>query len=333
MSAQLDRLMMDYPLTLTHFFERSRRLFSKKTLATRIPGRPLFRHTYADFAERTTRLAGALRALGLRKGDRVATLAWNSHRHLEIYWAAPLVGCVLHTLNFRLSAQDLTYIVNHAEDAVIFADASVWPVLEAIRDMIPSVRLVLVEARRHRRVGRVAHDHDPAHARDLVADRLEHRPRARVGEDHRVLGMVDDVGEVLGREPEVQRVEDAADERRRPVDLEVAVAVPGQGRHTVALPEAEGREGAGEACRPLGKVRVRVAEERAAGDARGERLLREEPTAPLEEVRQRERVVHHEPVELSTHVTGLPDPPTSHHAAPATPSRPFPESSGEAPGV
>src|SRR5205809_394721 len=139
MSAQLDRLMMDYPLTLTHFFERSRRLFSKKTLATRIPGRPLFRHTYADFAERTTRLAGALRALGLRKGDRVATLAWNSHRHLEIYWAAPLVGCVLHTLNFRLSAQDLTYIVNHAEDAVIFADASVWPVLEAIRDTIPHI--------------------------------------------------------------------------------------------------------------------------------------------------------------------------------------------------
>src|SRR5216110_1825187 len=125
MSHALDGLMMDYPLTLTHFFERSRRLFAKKTLATRIPGRPLFRHTYADFAERTTRLAGALRALGLRKGDRVATLAWNSHRHLEIYWAAPLVGCVLHTLNFRLSAQDLTYIVNHAEDAVIFADASV----------------------------------------------------------------------------------------------------------------------------------------------------------------------------------------------------------------
>jgi len=144
MNPQLDGLMMDYPLTLTHFFERSRRLFAKKTLATRVPGRPLFRHTYADFAERTTRLAGALRALGLRKGDRVATLAWNSHRHLEIYWAAPLSGYVLHTLNFRLSAQDLTYIVNHAEDAVIFADASMWPVLEAIRDKIPSVRRIVI---------------------------------------------------------------------------------------------------------------------------------------------------------------------------------------------
>src|SRR5947208_9682275 len=144
MNPPVDGLMMDYPLTLTHFFERSRRRAAKKTIATRVPGRPLFRHTYADFAERTPRLAGALRTLGLRKGDRVATLAWNSHRHLEIYWAAPLSGCVLHTLNFRLSAQDLVYIVNHAEDSVIFADASVWPVLEAIRDKIPSVRRIVI---------------------------------------------------------------------------------------------------------------------------------------------------------------------------------------------
>src|SRR6202158_4082414 len=113
MSAPLTDLMMNCPLTLTHFFERSRRLFAKKTLATRVPGRPLFRYTYADFAERTMRLAGVLRDLGVKKGDRVATLAWNSHRHLEVYWAAPLSGAVLHTLNFRLSAQDLTYIVNH----------------------------------------------------------------------------------------------------------------------------------------------------------------------------------------------------------------------------
>src|SRR3989442_3509347 len=144
MSHALDGLMMDYPLTLTHFFERSRRLFAKKTIATRIPGRPLFRHTYADFAERTTRLAGALRTLGLRKGDRVATFAWNSHRHLEIYWAAPLSGCVLHTLNFRLSAQDLVYIVNHAENSVIFADASVCPVLKSLREKIPNVRRIVI---------------------------------------------------------------------------------------------------------------------------------------------------------------------------------------------
>jgi fatty-acyl-CoA synthase len=144
MSAPLNDLMMNYPLTLTHFFERSRRLFAKKMLATRVPGRPLFRYTYADFAERTMRVAGVLRDLGIKKGDRVATLAWNSHRHLEIYWAAPLSGAVLHTLNFRLSAQDLTYIINHAGDSVIFADASVYPMLAGIRDKIPSVRHIVI---------------------------------------------------------------------------------------------------------------------------------------------------------------------------------------------
>ena len=143
-SAPLDNLMMNYPLTLTHFFERSRRLFARKSIATRVPGGPLFRYTYADFAERTMRLAGALGALGVRKGDRVATLAWNSHRHLELYWAVPLSGAVLHTLNFRLSAQDLIYIVNHAGDSVIFCDWSTWPVLQAIRDKLPTVRHVVV---------------------------------------------------------------------------------------------------------------------------------------------------------------------------------------------
>ena len=126
-------LIMDYPLTLTHFFERARRLFPKKTLGTRVPGVGLVKYTYADFAERTARLAGALAALGVEKGDRVGTLAWNSHRHLEVYFAAPLMGAVLHTVNLRLSAQDITYIVNHAGDQVLITDASLWHVLEPIR--------------------------------------------------------------------------------------------------------------------------------------------------------------------------------------------------------
>src|SRR5438105_3706138 len=142
--APLHDLMMDYPLTLTHFFERSEKIFAKKTLATRIPGQPLFRYTYAHFAARTRRLAGALAALGIEPGERVATLAWNSHHHLELYWAVPLWGAVLHTLNFRLSAQDLTYIINHAGDAVIFVDASVYPILAGIRDKIPCVKHIVL---------------------------------------------------------------------------------------------------------------------------------------------------------------------------------------------
>jgi acyl-CoA synthetase (AMP-forming)/AMP-acid ligase II len=144
MASTLDDLVMNYPLTLTHFFERTRRLFPKKMLATRVPGVGLARSTYADFADRTERLAGALAALGVGKGDRVGTFAWNSSRHLEVYFAAPLMGAVLHTVNIRLSARDITYIVNHAGDRVLIVDASCWPTLEPIRQDLKTVEHIIV---------------------------------------------------------------------------------------------------------------------------------------------------------------------------------------------
>jgi fatty-acyl-CoA synthase len=137
-------LIMDYPLTLTHFFERTRKVFPKKMLGTRVPGVGLVKSTYADFADRTARLAAALDRLGVRKGDRVGTLAWNSHRHLEVYFAAPLMGAVLHTVNLRLSGQDITYIVNHAEDRVLIVDASLWSTVEPIRKDLTSVKHFIV---------------------------------------------------------------------------------------------------------------------------------------------------------------------------------------------
>jgi fatty-acyl-CoA synthase len=144
MSAPIDNLVMNYPLTITHFFERARRIFAGKTLGTRVPGVGLAKSTYADFAERTARLAGALKSLGIGKGDRVGTFAWNSHRHLEVYFAAPMMGAVLHTVNIRLSARDIGYIVNHADDRVLIADASTWPMLEPIRGQLRNVRHVIV---------------------------------------------------------------------------------------------------------------------------------------------------------------------------------------------
>ncbi|MBI2526646.1 MAG: long-chain fatty acid--CoA ligase [Candidatus Rokubacteria bacterium] len=136
--------MMDYPLTLTQFFERTRRVYPKKVLGTRVPGVGLEKLSYADWADRTARLAGALAKLGVRKGDRVGTLAWNSHRHLEVYFAAPMMGAVLHTVNLRLAPQDITYIVTHAEDQVLIADASLWPVIEPIRKDLRTVRHVIL---------------------------------------------------------------------------------------------------------------------------------------------------------------------------------------------
>ncbi|MDO8477317.1 MAG: long-chain fatty acid--CoA ligase [Candidatus Rokubacteria bacterium] len=137
-------LIMDYPLTLTQFFERARKIFHRKTMATRVPGLGLQRYTYRDYADRVCRLSAALAGLGLKKGDRVGTFAWNSHRHMEIYFAAPLMGMVLHTVNIRLSAQDLTYIINHAEDQVLIVDASLWHLLEPIRKDLKSVKHVIV---------------------------------------------------------------------------------------------------------------------------------------------------------------------------------------------
>src|SRR5439155_643505 len=129
----------------TQFFERSRKIFHRKTMATRVPGAGLQRYTYADYADRVCRLSAALASLGLQKGDRVGTFAWNSHRHMEVYFAAPLMGMVLHTVNIRLSPQDLTYIINHAEDRVLIVDASLWHLLEPIKKDLKSVKHFIVK--------------------------------------------------------------------------------------------------------------------------------------------------------------------------------------------
>src|SRR5690242_9620434 len=107
--------MMDYPLTLTHFLERSVRLFPTKEIATKMPD-GMHRYTYADFHRRVHLLAWALARLGVQPGDRVGTLCWNTYRHLELYFAIPCSGSVLHTLNLRLAPNQLAFIINHAED-------------------------------------------------------------------------------------------------------------------------------------------------------------------------------------------------------------------------
>jgi fatty-acyl-CoA synthase len=136
-------LMQDYPLTLPHVFRRAEQLFAEKHVVTATPtGNE--RTTYGEWADQTRRLGGALAELGLSESARVATFAWNTARHLELYFAIPCTGRVLHTLNIRLFADQLTYIVNHAEDEVVFVDRSLvglfWPLLESC----PTVRHIVV---------------------------------------------------------------------------------------------------------------------------------------------------------------------------------------------
>ena len=132
----MDGLMMEFPLTLAHIFDRAGRYFGKTELVSRRPDKTIHRTTYGEFHARAQKLANALRKLGLRPGDRVATLAWNHSRHLEAYFGVPIGGGVLHTLNPRLSATDLTYIVNHAGDRVLIVDEVLLPVLEKFRAQI-----------------------------------------------------------------------------------------------------------------------------------------------------------------------------------------------------
>ncbi|WP_373051402.1 AMP-binding protein, partial [Thalassovita aquimarina] len=104
----------------------------------------LHRQTYPETLARVSQLAHALEGHGVRLGDRVATLAWNGYRHFELYYAISGIGAVCHTINPRLSAEQLIYIVNHAEDRMIFVDLTFVPVLQAVADKLPTVEKYII---------------------------------------------------------------------------------------------------------------------------------------------------------------------------------------------
>jgi fatty-acyl-CoA synthase len=140
MSQLLEGLMQDdFPLSLNHILRRMRSCSPDKEVVTLTTSDRTERATYGEVAERVDRLARALGRLGVEPGDRVGTFAWNNQRHLELYFAVPCVGAVLHTLNIRLFEEQLSYIVNHAEDKVIFVDDSLVPVLEKLAPSFDTV--------------------------------------------------------------------------------------------------------------------------------------------------------------------------------------------------
>ena len=104
----------------------------------------IHRHTYAEIGSRAKQLSSALQNLGIERGDRVATLAWNNFRHLELYNAVPNMGAVLHTLNLRLSAEQLAYVINHAEDKIICVDEDLLPLIERIAGELTTVKNYIV---------------------------------------------------------------------------------------------------------------------------------------------------------------------------------------------
>ena len=131
-SAGVTSTMMKVNLSLNHFLERAGTLFPSNEIVSRLPDKSLVKHSYGQFYSRTRSLAQSLKDLGLKKGDRVATLCWNHHAHLECYFGIPAAGGVMHTLNLRLSPDEIAWIANDAQDRFLIIDDILLPLYRQI---------------------------------------------------------------------------------------------------------------------------------------------------------------------------------------------------------
>ena len=135
--------MQQTPLLMSRIVGRGAQVDPQEEIVT-LMAEGTHRQTLKTTWQRANQLAGALAALGIKPGDRVASFMWNNYRHLELYQAVPSMGAVLHTLNIRLGSTDLDYIINHAQDKVIFIDEDLLPLLDPLLDKIPSVQKLVI---------------------------------------------------------------------------------------------------------------------------------------------------------------------------------------------
>jgi fatty-acyl-CoA synthase len=136
-------LMQAHPLNIPTILRHAERLHARKTVTTRTDA-GLVTATFGQVIERARRLMAALHALGVNPDDRVATFSWNTQQHLEAYLAVPCIGAILHTLNIRLFAEDLAYIVEHAQDRVVIVDKSLWPAWAKVAAKVGCVSKTIV---------------------------------------------------------------------------------------------------------------------------------------------------------------------------------------------
>jgi len=136
--------MQEWPLLIHTIIDHAARNHGEREIVTRTVEGPIHRYTYKDLHSRSRKAAKALTKMGVQLGDRIATLAWNTHRHMEIWYGIMGIGAVCHTINPRLFHDQIEYIVNHAEDRMIFVDLTFVPILEAIQDKLPTVECYVV---------------------------------------------------------------------------------------------------------------------------------------------------------------------------------------------
>jgi fatty-acyl-CoA synthase len=135
---------MNQPLLISSLICHADWVSGDREIVTRSVEGPIHRYNYHDAHTRSRQLANALINLGVKLGDRIATLAWNTYRHFECYYAISGIGAITHTLNPRLAADQLTYIINHAENSYIFVDADLLPLIELVVNLIPSIKGIVV---------------------------------------------------------------------------------------------------------------------------------------------------------------------------------------------
>ncbi len=140
----MNGLMQDWPLTVDKILDHANAWHGGREVVSRSVEGPIVRTTYAEIHARAKRVSNVLLNLGIKHGDRVATLAWNTGRHIEAWYGIMGIGAVCHTLNPRLFEDQLVYIINHADDRIIFTDLTFLPVLAKIRDRIPGVKNIIV---------------------------------------------------------------------------------------------------------------------------------------------------------------------------------------------
>lgn len=139
-----ERFMMNTPLLLSSFIKRAEQFFPDKLIVSRTSPDKIHRIPYSEFAKRTRRLADALTKLGMKKGTKVGTFAWNQHRHLEAYFGVPSAGAVLHMINIRLSPEHIAYVINHAEDEILLVDEDLFPHFEKLAPLLKTVKHYIV---------------------------------------------------------------------------------------------------------------------------------------------------------------------------------------------
>ncbi len=137
-------LMQNQNLLISDLLTHAEQSHADQTISSRRVEGDIHHYSFKECADRTKQLANALTAAGINRGDRIATIAWNNYRHLELYFAVSGLGAIVHTINPRLFAEQLIYILNHAEDKFIFVDATFVPLVEAVRDQVPTIEKIFV---------------------------------------------------------------------------------------------------------------------------------------------------------------------------------------------